>query len=212
MIECKDLHLSVGTFNLSSISLEVPKGAYATLMGRTGCGKTTVLESICGLHRVSAGCVSIDGADVTYLSPGARGLGYVPQDGAMFPMLNVREHLAFAPQVQQWPHEKVTERVTNLAKALGISHLLDRRVQGLSGGERQRVALGRALAARPAALLLDEPLSALDEGARDEMISLLRDIQRAENVTVLHVTHSPREAEALASVRLIMEDGAIRAG
>lgn len=212
MIECKNLDLSVGTFNLYRISLEVPKGAYATLMGRTGCGKTTVLESICGLHRVSAGRVSINGTDVTYMPPGARGLGYVPQDGAMFPTLNVREHLAFAPQVQNWPHAKVTERVSQLAEELGISHLLDRKVQGLSGGERQRVALGRALAARPAALLLDEPLSALDEDARGDMISLLRDIQRAENVTVLHVTHNPREAEALASVRLIMEDGAIRAG
>jgi len=210
MIVCENLQMSVGAFYLDRISLSVPTAAYATLMGPTGCGKTTVLESLCGLHRLRAGRITVDGTDVTNLPPGARGFGYVPQDGAMFPTVDVRGHLEFAPRVHRWPRTKVADRVGELAAALGIAHLLSRRVQGLSGGERQRVALGRAIAARPSALLLDEPLSALDESARDGMISLLREIQQTERITVLHVTHSPREAEALADVSLILEGGAIR--
>lgn len=212
MIACENLSVGVGTFSLDDVTFTVPAGAYATLMGPTGCGKTTVIETICGLHSVRAGRVKVGGIDVTALPPGARGLGYVPQDGALFPSMDVREHLGFAPSVHGWPLAQIRPRVEELANALGIAYLLDRRVQGLSGGERQRVALGRALAARPKALILDEPLSALDETARDGMIALLKSVLRAEGVTVLHITHSPREAEALASVRFVMKAGVVSAG
>ncbi|GDY14001.1 hypothetical protein LBMAG53_28790 [Planctomycetota bacterium] len=209
MIACEGLSIRQGQFRIDGISLNIPMGAYGVLMGATGCGKTTVLEAICGLRRPAAGRILVAGEEVTHRPPGARGLGYVPQDGALFPTMDVRSHLAFAPRVQGWPRSAIAARAADLAGRLGIGHLLDRRVQGLSGGERQRVALGRALAARPAALLMDEPLSALDESARAGMITLLRAIQRDEGVTVLHVTHNPIEAEALADLRLTLADGRI---
>jgi molybdate/tungstate transport system ATP-binding protein len=209
MIACDGLALEQGAFRLSSLALSVPAGSYAVLMGGTGCGKTTVLEALCGLRRVRAGRIQVGGREVSDLPPGARGLGYVPQDGALFPTMDVAAHLAFAPRIHRWPAAAIAARVRELADLLAIGHLLPRRVQALSGGERQRVALGRALAARPSALLLDEPLAALDDRTRDELIAVLAGLGRQRSVTILHVTHSRHEAEALGQVRLRMEGGAI---
>ena len=209
MIVCEGVSLRLGRFRLDGITFTVPSGAYAVLMGGTGCGKTSLIEAVCGLRRLHAGCIRIDGIDVTGDPPAARGLGYVPQDGALFPALDVRAHLGFAPRIQGWDRARVAARVAELADRLAITPLLDRRVQALSGGERQRVALGRALAARPRALLLDEPLAAVDEELRDHLCELLRSVCREHAVTVLHVTHSRSEAERLADVRLRLVDGAI---
>ncbi len=212
MIVCEGLDLQQGSFRLHGISLAVPAGGYGVLMGRTGCGKTSLVEAICGLRPISAGRIAIGGLDVTRLPPGRRGLGYVPQDGALFPTMDVAAHLGFGPRVHGWGEAAIRARVDELAEALGIAHLRNRAIQGLSGGERQRVALGRALAARPRALLLDEPLSAVDETTRGEMITLLRALRQSEGVTVLHVTHSRHEADQLADPLLTCEDGAVRPG
>jgi ABC-type sugar transport system ATPase subunit len=200
MIAVERIHLRQGAYRLDAFSMEIPAGAYGVLMGPTGCGKTSVIEAICGLRSISAGRILVGGRDVTRLCPGDRGVGYVPQDGALFPTMDVGSHLAFAPRLRGWSAADIQARVSELAGRLGITHLLGRRIQGLSGGERQRVALGRALAARPAALLLDEPLSALDEGTRDAMGDLIKDLNRSQGVTVLHVTHDRREAERLGDV------------
>src|SRR5579884_1235493 len=205
MIAVDNLSLRSGAFAVDGVSFAVPTGAYAVLMGRTGCGKTTLLEAVCGLKPVRSGRIVLLGRDVTGLKPADRGVGYVPQDLALFPGLTVREHLAFALTVRRWPAEAVEERVDGLARLLGIGHLLGRRPAGLSGGESQRVALGRALAFHPRILLLDEPLSALDEDTRAEMVGLLRSVQRRTGVTTLHVTHSRSEASALADVLLVFE-------
>lgn len=198
-----------GQFQLTDVSFTVPDGAYAVLMGKTGCGKTTVLEILCGLRDPADGKVTVAGQDVTRLAPGERGIGYVPQDGAMFPTYTVREHLAFGLQIRERPATEIEARVQELAGQLEITHLLPRRPHDLSGGERQRVALGRALAAKPAVLLLDEPLSALDEDTRDEIAALLKSTQRQNRVTALHITHSQREADQLADVLLRMQEGRI---
>ncbi|MBM3867234.1 MAG: ABC transporter ATP-binding protein, partial [Verrucomicrobia bacterium] len=187
-------------------------GSYGVLMGRTGCGKTTLLEILCGLRQPSGGRVFIGERDVTDLPPGERGIGYVPQDGAMFPTMSVREQIGFALMIRQRSAGEIAARVKELADHLGVVHLLDRRPQNLSGGERQRVALGRALAAKPSVLLLDEPLSALDEELRDDLAALLKRLQRELNLTALHITHSRREAEQLADVRLRMEAGSVKTG
>lgn len=183
---------------MSNVNLEIPSGQYGVLMGRTGCGKTTIIEAICGLKRVSAGTIELMKGDVTRLRPGERGLGFVPQDVALFEAMTVREHLAFGPSVHEWPTAEIEQVVEALADELGIVGLLDRRPQGLSGGERQRVALGRALALKPHTLLLDEPLSAIDEETREEMCRLLKSVQEHFHVTTMHVTHSSSEAERLA--------------
>ncbi|MBM3870754.1 MAG: ABC transporter ATP-binding protein, partial [Verrucomicrobia bacterium] len=114
--------------------------------------------------------------------------------------------------IRKRPGAEITARVKELAEHLGVAHLLDRLPQNLSGGERQRVALGRALAAKPSVLLLDEPLSALDEELRDDLAALLKRLQRELNLTALHITHSRREAEQLADVRLRMEAGSVKTG
>ena len=211
MVICFDsVALNQGEFHLSNVSFEVPAGAYAVLMGPTGCGKTTVLELLCGLRAPLIGKIHLDGADVTKLSPAARGVGYVPQDGALFPKLTVGEQIGFALRVRHAPEAEVVARVAELGELLGVGHLLGRSPHGLSGGERQRVALGRALAFRPKVLCLDEPLGALDEDMHGEMCALLKSIHAESGVTALHVTHSANEAEELATQLLRFESGSIR--
>jgi ABC-type sugar transport system ATPase subunit len=178
-------------------------------MGKTGSGKTTLLEAISGLTAITAGSITLLGRDVTHLEPAARGVGYVPQDLALFPTLSVRDHLAFSLDVRRRPAAEIDKRVAELAELLGIGHLLDRRPAGLSGGEAQRVALGRALAFHPQVLLLDEPLSALDDDTRADMVSLLRSVQRLTGVTTLHVTHSLGEAKKLADRLLVLKNGCV---
>jgi len=209
MIRFDAVSWHAGAFRLDAVSFTVPAGSYGVLMGRTGCGKTTLLEILCGLRRPAGGRVFIGERDVTDLPPGERGIGYVPQDGAMFPTMTVREQLGFALAIRKRPAAEIAARVKELSEALGISPLLDRRPQHLSGGERQRVALGRALAAKPSVLLLDEPLSALDEELRDDLATLLKRLQRELALTALHITHSRHEAEQLADVRLRMEAGRV---
>jgi len=209
MISASNLDIQSGDFSLSGVSFEVAQGQYAALMGRTGSGKTTLLESICGLRRISAGSISLGGHDVTHSHPADRNIGYVPQEGALFGTMSVHDNIAFALDVRKWAGPERNARVKELAEFLGITHLLSRKPSGLSGGERQRVALGRALAFRPAVLCMDEPLSALDDATRASMYKLLRSVREQTNVTVLHVTHSEAEAQALADVVLRLENGAI---
>lgn len=209
MISIEDLHVSVGAFRLNGVSFEVPTGYYAVLMGKSGGGKTTLLETICGLKRVVSGKVVLMNEDVTRLSPAARGVGYVPQDGVLFATMTVRENMAFALGIRQVGEKEIRQRVEELAGLLGIGYLLERYPHGLSGGETQRVALGRALSYYPKILCLDEPLSALDEEAREEMYGLLKSVQRYVGVTTLHVTHNVSEANRLADVVFMLKDGKV---
>lgn len=210
MIELVKLFWSAGAFSLRDINCRMPAGKYSVLMGRTGCGKTSLLELICGLRAPHSGSVIIGDKDVTAWAPGRRGIGYVPQDGALFPTMTVRRQIGFGLQIRKVAKQDCEETVERLARELGLTDLLDRKPEGLSGGERQRVALGRALAVNPEALLLDEPLSALDEETRDEMAELLKRIQREHGLTALHITHSSREAEQLADCVFRMEGGVVR--
>ena len=209
MITVENLTIEQGNFRLRDISFSIPRGAYGVLMGATGCGKTTILEAVCGLRPVAGGRILLPAGDVTRLRPSERELGYVPQDGVLFPSMTVADHLAFALHVRRWPVAEIRRRVAELAAMLGIEPLLSRRPRGLSGGERQRVSLGRALAFRPSVLCLDEPLSALDQATRERMYTLLLDICRQTGVTVLHVTHSRREAHRLAHTLLRLHDGTV---
>jgi len=209
VIELDHLTLRVGTFVLRDLSCRVPRGCHVALMGRTGAGKTTLLEAICGLRPVLSGSIRIDGRDVTREPPGARGVGFVPQDAALFEHLTVRQNLAFALEVRRWPAARIATRVEELASWLGLRLLLDRLPQGLSGGEAQRVALGRALAFHPPVLCLDEPLSALDDETRWEIAEVLIDIRRRTGVTLLHITHNRHEAARLADPILLLRDGRI---
>jgi molybdate/tungstate transport system ATP-binding protein len=210
MLRVDHLRVEQGSFCLQGISFEVPDGAYAVLMGRTGSGKTTLLEAICGLRPVSGGTIHLGESPIHALSPGKRGIGLVPQDGALFPTMTVHDQIAFGPTVQNWKRKRISEKVEMLAEAMGITGLLKRRPFGLSGGERQRVALARALAIEPRLLCLDEPLSALDEQTREDMCALLKSLQMKIGFTALHVTHSQSEAQRLGDCVVQME--ALRGG
>jgi len=210
LLEIRDLAVRQGKFALSGITLAVPAGSYGVLMGKSGCGKTTILEAMAGLRPVESGTIRLAGRDVTHLRPMARNIGYVPQDGALFTTMTVRDNLAFALEVRGTPRKESDQRVAELAGWLEVTHLLDRRPYFLSGGEKQRVALGRALASHPPVLLLDEPLSSLDDDSRDKLVELLVRLRSSREVTVLHVTHNRSEAERLGDLVFRLEGGAIQ--
>lgn len=209
MIAVEGISLRAGDFRLDDISLRVPTGGYGVLMGKTGSGKTTILESIIGFRSVTKGNILLCDRDVTHTKPAVRGVGFVPQDGALFSKMTVEEQMALALVVRKVPRAEVRRRVEELAELLHITDLLPRKPHGLSGGERQRVALGRALSFRPRVLCLDEPLSALDEETRHKMCALLDDIRQRTGVTTLHITHNVHEAETLADCLFRLEDGRI---
>jgi ABC-type sugar transport system ATPase subunit len=209
VIRLQNISWKAGAFALDNVSFAVPAATYAVLMGRTGTGKTSLVEIICGLRAPQSGQVWLNDRDVTRMAPGQRGLGFVPQDGALFPALTVAEQIGFALRIQKAPSASIDATVRELAAEMAITHLLDRRPPGLSGGEKQRVALARALAAKPGVLLLDEPLAAVDEDTQSDLIHLLKRTQQQHQITVLHVTHSRREAEALADLRLRLENNAV---
>jgi molybdate/tungstate transport system ATP-binding protein len=209
VIQVDSLTVQVGKFRLEDISFEVPTGDYCALMGKTGSGKTTILESICGLKQVISGRIILDDVEVTRFKPAERNIGYVPQDGALFTTMTVRQQLAFALVIRKSSKREINDRVDELSELLEIRHLLDRTPHGLSGGEKQRVALGRALSFRPSTLCLDEPLSALDDDTRQQMYKLLEHVRAHTGVTTLHVTHHMFEAERLADHIFRVEEGAV---
>jgi len=209
LISVEQLTIKVGSFSLSDISFEIPDGEYGMLMGKTGCGKTTLLEAICGLRQVSAGKIIIDGIDVTQRRPAERNIGFLPQDIALFDSMNVYDHLAFALRIKKWKRQQINERVNELAGSLQISHLLKRKPQGLSGGERQRVALGRALALRPSVLCLDEPLSTLDDETYNDVVDLMKTACRKHKITTLHISHRNSEAALLGDHLFELNDGEV---
>ncbi len=195
-LQLQNISITAGSFSLKQVNLEVKEAEHVVLMGRTGSGKTLLLETICGLRRQKSGHIHACGRNVTDETPAMRGLGYVPQDGAIFASMRVRDQIGFPLRVRREGNGK-SPRVLEVAKLVGIEHLLDRWPHGLSGGERQRLALARAIVFQPKVLLLDEPMSALDEDTRDSLIPVLKDVRKATGASVLHVTHSAREAENL---------------
>jgi ABC-type sugar transport system ATPase subunit len=209
MLRLRDIRLTLGGFSLKEISLQVKEGECMVLLGPTGTGKTVLLETIAGMHRIESGSIFIRGREVTRLPPEKRNLGVVYQDYALFPHLTVRRNIAFGLQLRGEPRSRVSKAVEEMGDFLDIGSILDRRPGNLSGGERQRVALARALVLEPYVLLLDEPLSALDRSTRDRLRRELKRIHREIGVTILHITHDLTEAFFLADHLAVMQDGTI---
>jgi iron(III) transport system ATP-binding protein len=194
---------------LQGLELEVPAGSLTAVLGLSGCGKTTLLRVIAGFERAERGAVSLGGQTLddggTYLPPEKRSVGYVPQEGALFPHLSVQQNVGFGlPR-----RERRGKQVSTLLEMVGIAALAKRLPHELSGGEQQRVALARALARRPQALLLDEPFSSLDASLRTRVREEVHSLLREQGVTTVLVTHDQEEALSLADSVAVLRDGRI---
>ena len=205
-----DLRLPLDSFDLAvEFRAEKPMTG---VFGPSGAGKSSLLEAIAGLRRDATGSISLgdtvwlDSAGRIALAPERRGIGYVPQDGLLFPHLDVRRNLLAGAQRASGRHE---DRLRSMAELLGLTPLLERSVTSLSGGERQRVALGRALCSGPSLLLLDEPLAALDLPLRRRLLPLLRRLRAELTVPMLFISHDPIEIQALCDEVLVLSDGRI---
>ena len=207
MIKITSLSLNVGEFSLRKISLTVAEGEYFVLLGPTGSGKTLFLECLCGLIRPEAGQIEIDGRDITNLPPRLRRIGYVPQDYGLFPHINVKKNVIFGHRTSGISYKESCKLAKPTIEMLSLGPLLNRSPMTLSGGERQKVALARALASRPHLLLLDEPVSALDEQNRQSVCRELRRVQRELSVTTIHVSHNIEEALSVADQAGILRNG-----
>ncbi|HPS94087.1 MAG TPA: ABC transporter ATP-binding protein, partial [Deltaproteobacteria bacterium] len=209
MIEIRGLKVHLGEFRLKDIDLSIDDGSFFVLMGPTGAGKTVLLEAIAGLVPVLGGSIAIGGRDMTRLPPEKRGVGIMYQDYALFPHLTVAHNITFGLRYKRHDRRSAEKRLGQLVDDLDIGNLLLRHPETLSGGELQRVALARALMVEPRVILLDEPLSALDQIFREEIRSLLKQIHRSSRITFFMVTHDFSEALTLATKAAIMNNGAI---
>ena len=209
MIEIRELSVDLGEFKLRDIDLSIGDGEYLVVMGPSGAGKTVLLQTILGIVRPIRGRIMVDNVDVTDLPPERRGLSYVPQNYALFPHMTVLENIAFGLRLRGYNEGEIIRKVKTFAEILGIENLLHRNPTTLSGGEQQRVALARALVVDPRAILLDEPLSALDKSKRIELQSFLRRLHSELGFTAIHVTHDYLEASLLADRIAVMFDGRI---
>lgn len=197
-IRISDLCFGIGGFKMSNVSLVVEPGEYVVLTGPNGSGKTLLIRLILGLYRPLSGSIHIGGRDVLSVPPWDRRMGYVPQDGLLFPRRTVYGNLVFGLEVRGVSRRARRSEVERLAGVLGITSLLDRTPGGLSGGERQRVCLCRALLLKPEVLLLDEPVSAISEADRDAICLDLKRLQQERGTTALHVSHIQQETTLVA--------------
>jgi putative spermidine/putrescine transport system ATP-binding protein len=195
---------------VDGVNLQIPNGAYCCLLGPSGCGKTTILRMIAGHDDPTAGEILIGGENVVGLPPVTRRTAMMFQSYALFPHLNVRDNIAFALQVRGIAKAERRKAADAMMEKVRLTEFADRLPAQLSGGQQQRVALARAAITEPRVLLLDEPLSALDEFLRIQMRQELRHMQRELGITFVHVTHTQLEAIALADLVVVMEKGKIR--
>lgn len=209
MILVKNLNITLGSFVMEHVNLEVNTGEYFILIGPTGCGKTVLIETLVGIRKPDSGEIWINTQNVTYQFPEERNVGYLPQDFALFPNMTVEENIAFGLKARRKDKKHIPSVISRLAESLNISHLLSRYTQGLSGGEKQRVALARALATEPEVVFLDEPLSSVDENNREILCNELKEIHSRFKTTFIHVSHSFEEVSEMADRIAVINSGAV---
>ncbi len=209
-IELKNINKSFGNFKASDdVNISIEKGKLIGLLGPSGSGKTTILRILAGLEKQDSGDVIIDGRNVNSLSAHERGIGFVFQNYALFPYMNVYDNIAYGLKVQKKDKEYITNRVRELLDLVGLSGLEGRYPNELSGGQRQRIALARALAPNPELLLLDEPFAAIDAKVRKELRTWLRETIDKIGITSIFVTHDQDEAIEVADEIVITNNGRV---
>lgn len=206
-LRISELSTQAGSFTLGPVSLTIPPDRVLAVLGPSGAGKTMLLETIAGLRPLQGGQISLAGTDITALAPERRRIGLVFQDAALFTHLTVTANIRFGPRAS---HMTSPDGTSDLLNQLGIAHLADRAPRSLSGGERQRVALARALAIQPQLLLLDEPLSALDQPTREDLRALLQRLLTELEIPAAHVTHDRDEALSIGDDLAIIVGGQLR--
>ena len=209
MIRTEHLYINLDPFYLRDVTLSIGKNDFFVLMGPTGAGKTVLLEALAGLIPVQSGRIWIGGREVTGLPPEKRGISIVYQDYALFPHLTVRENIIYGLRYHKTDRGDARNRLNEFLETLNLTHLQDRFPTYLSGGEKQRVALARALIVKPDLVLLDEPVSALDPGFRQEIRGIIKKLHQSFGVTFLMVTHHFAEAVSLAVRGAVMNNGRI---
>jgi ABC-type Fe3+/spermidine/putrescine transport system ATPase subunit len=194
---------------LQHVSLDIPRGAFVTLLGPSGCGKTTLLRVMAGFYEPDAGEIRFDGRRVNGVPPHARNTPMVFQDYALFPHMTVAENIGYGLRLRRLRRDEVAERTARVMRLLDLDRFATRAPGQLSGGQQQRVALARALVLDPTVILLDEPLSNLDARLRVEIRGEIRDLQKRLNLTVINVTHDQEEAMAVSDLIALMKAGVL---
>ena len=194
---------------VNAVSIQIPGGEFFSMLGPSGCGKTTTLRMIAGFEMPDEGRIVLQGRDVTSVPPAKRNVNMVFQAYGLFPHMTVAENIAFGPKIKKLSKAEITERMSDVIHTVRLEGLEDRRPTQLSGGQQQRVALARALINRPAALLLDEPLGALDLKLRKEMQLELKRVHREVGITFIYVTHDQEEALTMSDLIAVMDSGRI---
>lgn len=195
---------------ISGLDVEIKDGEFFTLLGASGCGKTTLLRMIAGFNSIEGGDFYFNDTRINDMEPSKRNIGMVFQNYAIFPHLTVRENVAFGLKNRNYDKAKIAEETDKMMKAMQIDAFADRLPEKLSGGQQQRVALARALVIKPDVLLMDEPLSNLDAKLRVEMRQVIRNIQREVGITTVYVTHDQEEAMAISDTIAVMKNGVIQ--
>ena len=210
-LELKEIKKSFteGEAVLDNISLEISKGEFITLLGSSGCGKTTTLRIIAGLEQPDAGSVWLDGREVTGLEPNQRDVNTVFQNYALFPHMNVAENIGYGLKLKKVPKSEIRKKVSQMLELVQLKGYEKRKPSELSGGQKQRVAIARALVNNPKVLLLDEPLGALDLQLRRAMQIELKHLQKKLGITFIYITHDQEEAINMSDRIAVMKDGRI---
>ena len=210
-LELKEIKKSFteGEAVLDNISLEISKGEFITLLGSSGCGKTTTLRIIAGLEQPDAGSVWLDGREVTGLEPNQRDVNTVFQNYALFPHMNVAENIGYGLKLKKVPKNEIRKKVSQMLELVQLEGYEKRKPSELSGGQKQRVAIARALVNNPKVLLLDEPLGALDLQLRRAMQIELKHLQKKLGITFIYITHDQEEAINMSDRIAVMRDGRI---